>query len=264
MPDALAQRLVRGPFLIGIELTPPTSGDGAELADAARRAVQLGFELVSVTDQPLGRTRLDSLAMAELLAGSLAVPVLAHRATGSRSLAVLRSDAQRARDCGFALLLVSGDAPRVDGSVDSIAGLAACRDAAPDLLLLAAVDPAADDLGAELERAHRKIAAGARALVTQPVFDEVRLTRFLDDPRRPAVPLLLGVLPLRDAAHARRIGDALPDLRIDDPDRAHGAVAAAALVHAAATRVAGIHVMLPSGDLALARELLAACSATLR
>jgi homocysteine S-methyltransferase len=61
-----------------------------------------------------------------------------------------------------------------------------------------AVNPTADDLGLEVERFHRKVAAGARFAMTQILFDLAALETFRDliGGRWP-IPVLVGVWPIR-------------------------------------------------------------------
>src|SRR5205814_1076838 len=60
----------------------------------------------------------------------------------------------------------------------------------------AALNPAAEDVDREIERFQRKIAAGARWVQTQPVYDLAQLERFLERAGGSPVPLLVGLLPL--------------------------------------------------------------------
>jgi homocysteine S-methyltransferase len=61
-----------------------------------------------------------------------------------------------------------------------------------------AVNPTADDLGLEVERFHRKVAAGARFAMTQVLFDLAALESFRERiGGRWPIPILVGVWPIR-------------------------------------------------------------------
>ena len=74
-----------------------------------------------------------------------------------------------------------------------------------------AVNPSADDLDFELDRFHRKIAAGAAFAMTQLVFDLDTFDHFLDRLGGSSpLPLLLGVCPLWSYQLALRFHNELP------------------------------------------------------
>ena len=71
-------------------------------------------------------------------------------------------------------------------------------DAPTSFFLGVAVNPTADDLGLELERFHRKVAAGARFAMTQVLFDLERLEAFRERIGGTwPIPVLVGVWPMR-------------------------------------------------------------------
>jgi homocysteine S-methyltransferase len=83
-----------------------------------------------------------------------------------------------------------------------------------------ALDPAAQDPAREIDRAHRKVAAGARWLQTQPVYDLEALAAFLARAGDLRVPVLVGVLPLHSFRHAEFLHNEVPGITIPDPVRA--------------------------------------------
>ena len=67
-----------------------------------------------------------------------------------------------------------------------------------------AVNPTADDLGLEVDRFHRKVAAGARFAMTQILFDLEPLEAFRERIGGAwPIPLLVGVWPIRTLRAAR-------------------------------------------------------------
>jgi homocysteine S-methyltransferase len=60
--------------------------------------------------------------------------------------------------------------------------------------------------------------AGARYALTQPLFDRSDLERFLEL-AKPTIPILLGVLPLRNARHAHFIHHEVPGMNIPEAVR---------------------------------------------
>jgi homocysteine S-methyltransferase len=82
------------------------------------------------------------------------------------------------------------------------------------------VNPGATDRESELERAWRKIDAGASFLVTQPVYDLDALRSLREQLARPggrpAVPILATVMPLRDLHHAEYLRHEVPDTAVPE------------------------------------------------
>jgi homocysteine S-methyltransferase len=77
----------------------------------------------------------------------------------------------------------------------------------------AALDPLAPDPGREIERFQRKVAAGARWVQTQPVYDLQALDRFLERAGGSPVPVVVGVLPLHSFRHAEFLHNEVPASR---------------------------------------------------
>src|SRR6266480_1631830 len=79
----------------------------------------------------------------------------------------------------------------------------------PKMLIGATASPFTKPMETDLTKTFEKIAAGAEFLQTQPVFDLATFSRWLVEVRRGAsreVPILAGVLVLRSAEQAERLG----------------------------------------------------------
>jgi homocysteine S-methyltransferase len=86
-------------------------------------------------------------------------------------------------------------------------------------LIGCAVNPASEDLPAELERFQKKIEAGAEFTMTQPLYELEPLTRFLEAIGKNRVPILLGLLPLQSHRHAEFLHNEVPGINIPDHAR---------------------------------------------
>jgi homocysteine S-methyltransferase len=132
-----------------------------------------------------------------------------------------------------------------------------------------AVNPTAEDLAAELERFRRKLDAGARFAMTQPLFDLGYLDRFLEALGGEApVPLVVGLWPLRSFQLAYRLHNEVPGIVVPEdvqrrladagPDAASvGLELARSLYEALRTRAAGVYIVPPFREPEAALELLA-------
>jgi homocysteine S-methyltransferase len=96
----------------------------------------------------------------------------------------------------------------------------------------ARINPSAEDAEREIADTRRQIEAGVDLLITPPVFDVGALERLMDAAGVPEeLPVLLGVMPLRDFKHAEYLrhevpGMTVPDALLDRMERAGPAAAA--------------------------------------
>ena len=117
-----------------------------------------------------------------------------------------------------------------------------------------AVNPTADDLELELDRFHRKLAAGARFAMTQIVFDMSYLEQFLERFGGPSpIPLLVGVWPIRSLELAVRVHNETPGIivpeHVQERYRRNGAAAGIELAHELIDRARelahGVYIVAP-------------------
>jgi homocysteine S-methyltransferase len=88
-----------------------------------------------------------------------------------------------------------------------------------DFFIGASCDPNADPLEPQLRLMRRKAEAGAHFFVTQNVFDEKVMERFLDRAQRFHLPIIVGVLPLHNSRHAEFLHTQVPGMHLPDPVR---------------------------------------------
>ena len=222
-----------GPVLTA-EIDPPRAPDLAPLLDRARRFAPY-VDAVNVTDGSLARVRLAGLFAAAALRDRLGVEVIAHLTTRDRNRIAIQADLLGASAFGLRTVLVlSGDPPgrgdepeaRAAGDVDAAgilrlvgslnAGTTASGkplEAPASLLAGCAANPAAADVQAEIEKLKARVEAGARFCQTQPVFDAERALRFAEAAEPLGLPILYGLLPLRDAERARYFS-AIPGMAV--------------------------------------------------
>jgi len=205
-----------------VEALPPLPDSPLTFAPAL-----LGSWALSIPDSPGGKKRCPALFYAQFLRQqSFKEPIVLHLRTRDQDAASLVSAALKAYECGIRhLLVLSGDgddAPAFD-SVQGLQALNVLKDAG--LRLGATYNPYARDLRLENERLHRKLAAGADFIFTQPVLSEERGLKTFEDLERAGVERAwLGLIEsktlLAKPRLAARIG--FPDSEIEraaDPAR---------------------------------------------
>jgi homocysteine S-methyltransferase len=82
----------------------------------------------------------------------------------------------------------------------------------PKLLPGVVANPNRKDLEREFELLARKAEAGARFVITQPVFDAETARRFAERARRIGIAVVLGILPVKRESMANYLKDRIKDL----------------------------------------------------
>ena len=297
-PTALEARLSAGDFVIAVEVEPPRSFNAARLVAAAGTLLEAGADVVDVADSPMAKMRMSAWAACRLVEEQVGVETVLHFPTRGRNLLRLQGDLLGAHALGIRNLFVCvgdpvaiGDYPHGSGTVDVTAtGLLALiaeefnrgRDRAgssigePTAFFAgAAVTPAAPDLERECRLLRRKVDAGARFLLSQPLYESGALARLRETYEEVAgealtVPILAGVLPLATVRHADFLHNEVPGIVIptaararleaagDDAARAGVAMAAELSTELRAAGAAGVYVMPQFGRYDLAAELVEA------
>ncbi len=287
----LAEKLAAGSFVLTAELDPPRGTDAGRFLERARQLGAL-VDAVNVTDCPLANVRMGAIAAAHLVQRETGVETIVHVTCRDRNQIGLRADLLGAHALGVRhVLVLHGDPPQAGncpeargvyeldtpGLVRLIAELNAGRagratlDSPTSLLVAVAANPTAADLEREVERLAAKVEAGGVFVQTQPVFEAEDAARFEERCRAAglAVPILYGIMPLRDLEFARRVA-AIPGVRV--PDRllrrlqaggeAAGLEAACELARAVASFARGLHVF-PMGRVAMVTAVAGAAATAL-
>ena len=235
----LARMLREGEFAISVQVDPPLGANPEALLDAARAVRESGrAQFLDVNDNPRARARMSGIMASvaiERFTGVETIPHLTPRdttITGLESL-LLGAHAEGVRN----ILAVTGDPPDagdypgthavydVDsiGLVELVAKLNAGEDwhgraidAPTTFLPGVAVNPTADDLGLEVDRFHRKVAAGARFAMTQILFDLDSLEAFRERVGGWPVPVLVGVWPIRTTETLVRVHNEVPGIVVPE------------------------------------------------
>ncbi|HEV8475248.1 MAG TPA: bifunctional homocysteine S-methyltransferase/methylenetetrahydrofolate reductase, partial [Methylomirabilota bacterium] len=288
-PTLLQRKLEAGEFVVTVELDPPRGHTVDKLVQGAKLLKDKGVEIVDINDGSLGRVRMSVLATALLVRDHTGLDINMHFTCRDRNLMGIQADLLGAHALEIRnILAMTGDPPRVGDYADATAvfdvdgvgligilrrmneGLDAAGASIGDATAFcvgAALNPAAEDAGREIERMHRKIEAGARWLQTQPVYDLEALDRFLARAGRIPVPVLIGLLPLHSYRHAEFLHNEVPGITVPDAVRARlrdagdqalraGIEMGQALVAQVRRRYAGAYLMPSFGRFEVVAEVL--------
>jgi len=276
--------------VITVELDPPRGLDCSKVIAAAQALAAAHVDAISLAENPLARIRLGNLALARRIQEEAGVEVIAHVTCRDRNLIGLHSELMGAHLLGLRnILAVTGDPVSVGGeagatsvfdlnSVGLLELLTALNQGRTllgsdlqghtDFLLGAAFNPNLPSMQGQLRRLEKKVAAGARFVQTQPVYDRRVLEELLVRTAPLGVPVLVGILPLVSERNAEFLHNEVPGIVLPDEVRQRmrgksgaegvreGMAVARELVDAGRGRVGGWYLMPPFGKVELALELI--------
>ncbi len=276
-------------FMTTVELDIPRGLDMTAVLEGAQFCYERKIDAVNVTEGARARLRMSSIAISVMIQQRVGIESMCHRTTRDHNLIGLQAELLGAYALGIRnVLCVTGDPagigdyPQANSvyDVDAIGLIRAVHamNQGTDIMgntigsptsfyITCAANPSASNLDLEVEKAEKKVEAGANMFFTQPVFEMKTLETFLKRIDRLNTPVMLGVIPLRSYKHADFLHNEVPGMRIPDRFRelmrAAGANApkvgtklAIDFVKEAKSCVAGIYMMPPFQKYQVVDELL--------
>ncbi len=227
-----------GKTVIVTELDPPKTLPLEKFFQAAEALTQAGSDAITLADNSLAILRVSNFAVAAMLKQRGITPLL-HVSCRDRNVIGLQSELLGMAAMGMRHVLAltgdpakGGDHPDATSvyDVNSVGLLEIIRrlnegytlagtdlQARPDLIAGCTFNPNARNLDTQIQRLERKINAGARYVMTQPVFETALVE---ETARRTAsfdVPVFVGVWPLLNGRQAKFLHNEVPGITIPDP-----------------------------------------------
>ena len=226
-----ADGTIKDKKLIAVELAPPFGADDKKLLEAAHMLKGLGVDVLTFPDSPSGRTRIDSVLMAQKVKNVTGFEVMPHICCRDKNAIAMRSTFLGAsiNDINN-FLIITGDpipvmARQVVKSVfnfDSV-GLMRIADemnseALKDSPLTygGAINQSRRRIESEIKRVQKKMDAGAEFFLTQPVFtaeDAERLRRIKEET---GARILCGIMPLVSRKNALFMKNEISGVNVTD------------------------------------------------
>lgn len=226
-----ADGTIKDKKLIAVELAPPFGADDKKLLEAAHMLKGLGVDVLTFPDSPSGRTRIDSVLMAQKVKNVTGFEVMPHICCRDKNAIAMRSTFLGAsiNDINN-FLIITGDpipvmARQVVKSVfnfDSV-GLMRIADemnseALKDSPLTygGAINQSRRRIESEIKRVQKKMEAGAEFFLTQPVFtaeDAERLHRVKEET---GARILCGIMPLVSRKNALFMKNEISGVNVTD------------------------------------------------
>ena len=279
----LEQKLLDKEFVVTVELDPPKSAVADKVCEPARQLLAW-VDAVNIVDCPMANLRMSPIALAHIIQSDVGMETIFHLTCRDRNIIGLQAELLGAAGLGVRNILTltgdkptAGDHPHATGVFETdSAGLirlaaqlnAGRDDAGKDLevsssfFIGTAVNPTATDWPAELDKLEKKVAAGARFLQTQPLYEAETAHLFLERIAHLPVFPIIGILPLRGYKMAQYLSEKVAGVTVppallqavEKGGRETGFAAAEKLVRELASFAPGIHIM-PLNDMETALAL---------
>ncbi|MCK6542605.1 bifunctional homocysteine S-methyltransferase/methylenetetrahydrofolate reductase [bacterium] len=275
-------------FVISVELDPPRGLNYDKVIEGAVMCRRHNVDAINIADNPLAKAGMTPLAMAGLIKQSVQIETILHFSCRDRNLIAMQSELMSAHVMHIRTILgITGDPPLVGDypnatgvfDVDSIGLINLIRNlnngidlagksigSRTNFFKSCAVNPTAVDMAREYDRYDQKIASGADFAMTQVLYDLKPLEDFAEK-YKGKIPVLLGIMPLKNAKHANFMHHEIPDITIPenirermtkagDRGQEEGVLIAKEFLREAKSMVDGVYIMPPFNKFEMAFDVL--------
>lgn len=234
----LAEKLAAGEFVRTVEITPPPGFDLAGVLAKARSCAEAGIDAVNIPDGPRASSRISAAATALAVQREVKIETVLHVCARDRNVIALQSDLLGYAALGLNnILFITGDPPKLGDysfasgvfDLDSVGMLEMASSLNRGLDITGksirrptsicpgcGADPSAVDMAREMRRLEEKAAAGARFVVTQPVFAVEPLLRMIEKAAHLDLPFIAGIWPLASLKNAEFMKTQVPGVIVPD------------------------------------------------
>ena len=200
-----------GHKLIAVELAPPVDVNDQKLLDAAHILKQSHVDVVTFPDSPSGRTRADSILMAEKVHKETGLRVMPHLCCRDKNAIAIRGSVLGAQLNGIKdFLVITGDpvpvmfrqTTRSVFNFDSVGMMKLLQSMNEEVFggdkitYGGAINQNRLNTKFEIDRIKRKMEAGAEFFLTQPVFSRAQAQILRDMKAETGATILVGIMPL--------------------------------------------------------------------
>ena len=222
---------IRNKKFIAVELAPPFDANDEKLLESAHALVGAGVDVLTFPDSPSGRTRVDSVLMADKVYRETGIEVMPHICCRDKNAVAMRSLFMGARINDIHnLLIITGDplpsmvrtTVKSVFNFDSVGLMKIAREMNEEtfydspLCYGGAINQGRKNLEVEIGRVKKKLEAGAEFFLTQPVFckeDADRLRRIKEET---GARILCGIMPLISRKNALFMKNEISGVNVPD------------------------------------------------
>ena len=222
---------VKNKKLIAVELAPPADADDEKLLEAAHILQKSDVDVLTFPDSPSGRTRIDSVLMAEKVRHETGMCVMPHICCRDKNAIAMRSLFLGAHinDINNMLIITGDPVPsmvretvKAVFNFDSVGLMNIAKDmneesfADSPLVYGGAINQGRRNLDIEMKRVRRKMEAGAQFFFTQPVFCVENAERVRKIKEETGARILCGIMPLISRRNALFMKNEIAGIAVTD------------------------------------------------
>jgi methionine synthase I (cobalamin-dependent)/5,10-methylenetetrahydrofolate reductase len=222
---------VKDKKFIAVELAPPFDANDEKLLESAHALVGAGVDVLTFPDSPSGRTRVDSILMAEKVSKETGMCVMPHLCCRDKNAIAMRSQLLGAHINGINnFLVVTGDpVPAVArqtvkavfnfnsiGLMNIIHDMNTEQFADSPVVFGGAINQNRRNLNVEIDRIRKKMEMGADFFFTQPVFTEKGVNLLRQIKEETGARILCGVMPFVSRRNAVFMKNEMTGIEVDE------------------------------------------------
>ena len=229
--NAFYRKKTNNEKLIAVELAPPVDSDDQKLMEAAHILQKSGVDVLTFPDSPSGRTRADSVLMAEKVAKETGIEVMPHLCCRDKNAIAMRSQLLGAHINNINnFLVITGDpvpsmvrqSVKAVFNFDSVGLMNIIRDmnesqfSESPIVYGGAINQTRRNLDVEISRVKKKMEAGATFFFTQPVFDDNGVARLKQVKNETGARILCGIMPFVSLKNAVFMKNEMTGIEVSD------------------------------------------------
>lgn len=230
-PNEFYQLFSSGRKVVAVELDPPYDAKDDNILTCGHKLKEAGVDIITIADSPMGRSRIDSILMSVKLMRECGVAVMPHVCCRDRNMIAMRSSLLGAYANGIRnILIVTGDPIPVE-SRQSVTGVFDYNSiqlmhyvkemnrehfSEEPIYYGGALNYGRGRIEKVIERMEKKIEAGAKYFLTQPVFSDEDIERIKYIKSRVNTKILCGIMPLVSYRNASFIKNEISGIHVPD------------------------------------------------
>lgn len=216
---------------IAVELAPPMDANDEKILEAASSLKDVGVDVLTFPDSPSGRTRVDSVLMAEKVRQETGMEVMPHICCRDKNAIAMRSTFLGAHiNDIYNMLIITGDpipsmarqTTKAVFNFDSVGLMNIARDMNEDMFpdkplsFGGAINQNRLRMDIETERIRRKMKAGAEFFLTQPVFSKENADKLREIKADTGARILCGIMPFVSRKNAEFMKNEIAGVVVSD------------------------------------------------
>lgn len=217
--------------MIAVELAPPFNADDAKLLESANYLKNMDVDVLTFPDSPSGRTRVDSILMAEKVHRVTGLEVMPHICCRDKNGLAIRSQLMGAEINDIHnFLVITGDplpsmarqSVKAVFNFDAVGLMKIAQEMNEELLAQTplcyggAINQGRRNIEVETARVKKKMEAGAEFFLTQPVFTDEDIRRLRQIKEETGACIFCGIMPLVNRKNALFMKNEIAGVNVTD------------------------------------------------